>query len=304
MNIKNKIQISLGVCVFSALLLKVSLPAQNNSGQEIERFWIKKTHKNNSKNIIVCGDSRIYRGVSTEKLIASSGRKFTGINFGYSSAGYSEKYLDLALSKFDKDGEHKILILGITPHSLTKEACINEQLTGFLKMSNFEVNKKLYLYPVTEFFPARKPSEIKVTKNNYVQKFNADGWVASYKINANPEEALTSYKKTFSKYKVNSEVVNRFLVKIKEISSKKGITVIAFRPPTSVKMRRLEDEISGFDELYIRKQLKDMGVRWVTFNNSDYESYDGSHLHYKSAEKLSRQLGIILNIVLEQKEKP
>jgi hypothetical protein len=56
----------------------------------------------------------------------------------------------------------------------------------------------------------------------------------------------------------------------------------------------LEDSISGFDEYLIRERL-DSSITWLDFKNSDFISYDGSHLAENSARKLSRLIGDSFN---------
>jgi len=53
----------------------------------------------------------------------------------------------------------------------------------------------------------------------------------------------------------------------------------------------LENEISGFNEKEVKQRLNKIGVHWIMLKNEDYLSYDGSHLHYDSALKLSQLLG-------------
>ncbi len=77
------------------------------------------------------------------------------------------------------------------------------------------------------------------------------------------------------------------------------ISIIAFRPPSSIAMRNLEDSISGFDEEYIKRELEDMGVQWLDFREGDFNSYDGSHLHFESAKKLSILLRIEVSKLFE-----
>ena len=67
--------------------------------------------------------------------------------------------------------------------------------------------------------------------------------------------------------------------------SKAGIEVVDF---ASRLTEALEDSISGFNESDVRKRFEEVGGKWQELNNGDFESYDGSHLDYNSAEKLSK----------------
>lgn len=283
------------ISVFSALLLttlvKVSLPSQIDSAAEINLFWLQKTFQSEDKNVIVAGDSRIYRGVSTEALITETALDLKGANLGYSSAGFSKEYLDFVVSKFDKDSAQKYLLLGVTPHSLTLEAFKNEHWHQFKDYSKAEVWKMKYLNPLLSAFSPVKPSEVWTANNNsYHQVYHKDGWIASNKESATPQDGYESYKKTFSKYKVSDVAVSSFLQSIAMLQGS-GIKIVAFRPPSSTILRKLENQISGFDEAYMKTSLENLGVHWWHFEDDNYHAYDGSHLHYDSAKKFSQQLG-------------
>ena len=54
---------------------------------------------------------------------------------------------------------------------------------------------------------------------------------------------------------------------------------------------QLENEISGYNEEEIKQRFESSGGRWIEVKDYDFVSYDGSHLHYESAEKLSEIIG-------------
>jgi hypothetical protein len=72
--------------------------------------------------------------------------------------------------------------------------------------------------------------------------------------------------------------------------SQKGIMVLAFRPPVSEKMLELENELSGFDQRLFIEKFEECGGTWLNIKQSDYETYDGSHLNRDSAVKLSFEI--------------
>jgi len=286
-----KIRLTLVLSVLLVVILGSFRAKKSNTPERIERFWVLKTFQNSDKQIVVAGDSRVYRGVSTQAILESSGAAGKSYNFGYSSAGLSKQYLDFVVSKLEVTSADKILIIGITPHSLTDEAFKNSHFNKYKKLTKIEVLKKRYITAASKYVSPIKPSSFfKVEKNNYFQEYHNDGWVASAKQNSSHSEGLASYKKTFSKYQVNPFNVEAFLEQVKVIASK-GVKVIAFRPPSSEVLRALEDEVSGFDETYVKQRLKATGVDWLDFDDADFESYDGSHLHYNSAIKLSKKIG-------------
>lgn len=281
---------------FTCLLVaffRFNFKSQINVEQQEEAFWINKTFQSSNNQLLVAGDSRIYRGVSANVIIKTSGLNVKGYNLGYSSAGFSKQYLDFVISKFALSSKQKILLLGVTPHSLTAEAFRNDHFNQFYNLGRIEVFKKKYINKVLPYVTPVKPSQLLIKKNSYHQVYHRDGWIASNKLGVTHYNGYNSYKKTFSTYKVTSEEVSVFLNQVKEIK-KQGIAVFAFRPPSSKIVRDLEDQISGFDEHYVKKSLKKMGVFWFDFNDKDYYSYDGSHLEEQSALKFSAELGKII----------
>jgi len=305
MSATNKIWASLVVCAGLILVFKFLFREPVKNEQVIQEFWIEKTHSSQTFDVAICGDSRIYRGISPNQLEETLDGALKGINLGYSSAGYSDEYLDFAVSKLDKAAPHRILVLGVTPHSLTKEAFKNEHFHSFKDLGPFELFKTRYLSPVLTYFQVYKPSNvIRGSKETFLEDYHEDGWVASSRINADTSEALASYQKIFSGYQVEAAEVNSFLEKVSKLTAN-GVQVVAFRPPTTAAMRAMEDSLSGFDEAFVQAELQKRSVTWVELRPSDFESYDGSHLHHNSAKELSRIIGLRLKeLYLASSENP
>lgn len=275
--------------IFFIGLIKLFLPDPKQNKEESESFWSNKTHAPSTYDIVACGDSRIYRGISDD-IILTSKEKLSFLNLGYSSAGLSKDYLKFALSKFDSEANPKVLVVGITPHALTREAFNNYKLNFCLKFNDFEKFRFKFLSKYLKHIVPYKFQElINYKEKNYLQRYDKSGWVASNKLIQDSTFALKSYQNTFSKYQVISDDVISFTKNLNDIS-RSGIQVIAFRPPSTNQMVLLEDSISGFRESLIRDYL-DSSVLWLDFKNSDFKSYDGSHLNENSARKLSKLIG-------------
>ena len=258
------------------LLVKVFIPKPKKNIDFLNSFWSNKYHATNTFDIVACGDSRIFRGLSSD-LINPIWNNLSFLNFGFSSIGLSNDYLNLSLSKFNPLTKNKVLIVGVTPHSLTDEAFKNLILEEYNEIKLFDQFRYRYFSSISKLIYRIKPTELlKFKKNNYLERYNNNGWVASDKIIQDSTWALKSYGKTFNKYGVHKKQMVSFLESINRIS-KSGIHVIAFRPPSTQKMEILEDSISGFDENFIKENL-DSSVIWMDFNNADFISYDGSHL--------------------------
>ncbi|MGB0424030.1 MAG: hypothetical protein ACPGED_06905 [Flavobacteriales bacterium] len=272
-------------------VIKLVLPEPKENKELVEQFWVNKTFADSNYDVVVAGDSRVYRGVSIDHLTKGAGGELNGINIGYSSAGFSDEYLDFAVSKLNPESKNKTLLIGLTPHSLTLEAFKNEDLKEHLEVGAFDQFRYRNLSPFLGHFSPYNPLDL-VKRNdvNYQQEYNEDGWVASHYLRPDSSYALKSYTKVFSEYQVSDTAVTSFLSKIGEISSS-GIEVLVFRPPTTVAMRNLEDSLSGYNEAYVVRELEKMSIKHLGFDDSAFTSYDGSHLHQDAARKLSFALG-------------
>lgn len=310
---KNKIAISLLIALIVIIAIKFILPAHKSNIEITEEFWFEKTHNKSKKNIVVGGNSRIYRGVSITKMLGAVDKDLSGINLGYSSLGLSSEYLEFLKSKVDLNSDYKFIILGITPGSLTEKAAQNEHLHQYLDMGQSELIKTSFLKNYSNFSPYKPQELVNVFKkrNGYIEeekdyfsKYNPDGWVASYKFPFDSTEALSKYEIYYSPEDVvvSKIMVDSLISKIEEFVISE-ITVIAFRPPTTIQMEALENRLLKFDEALFKSKLIEAGGIWLDINSADFKSYDGSHLHYLSAEKLSVILGEKINQICISKGK-
>ncbi|NOQ73531.1 MAG: hypothetical protein GQ574_16110 [Crocinitomix sp.] len=281
--------------VLLVVCVKLFLPAPIKNTELRNEFWLRKTFASPDYDLVVGGDSRIYRGVSTTAINSELSPKLQAINLGYSSAGYDLEYLNFLVSRLNPAGK-RILVLGITPHSFTLEGAKNDLYHEHLDKGTFEVFKALYLSKYLKHFAPYKATELKVyvlngtSEEGYFEDFQADGWAHSHRL---PEDSLTAieiYQKLFTDYQVSDTLIFNFFNRISEIENS-GIEVIAFRPPTFELMTNVEDSLSGYNEAFMRNEMELRGCTWIDLNPAEFHTYDGSHLHYKSAEHLSKRIG-------------
>ncbi|MBD5647492.1 MAG: hypothetical protein HDQ89_07710 [Desulfovibrio sp.] len=286
--------------IITALLLIISfglfklyyLSVYSAHNQPIDKyFWIQKTHAKQIYDVIAVGDSRVYRGLSPAEMSKELGNVKIH-NFGYRSAGFGLSLIDAAVKKLRPTGE-KIIILGITPHSLTRTAATN---------SHFRECKAQFPYPtilryLEKFFGSHTT---RASVMNLFDKQNlesapyefahSDGW-AECIFPLNPEVGIPIYQKRFSKNKVDGHVTEALLKKVNELS-RSGYKVFGYRPPTFSQMEELENSCSGFDEGAFIRAFEAAGGQWIPLDDRfSFDSYDGSHLVGSSARKLSRELG-------------
>ena len=271
-----------------------------NDAYEFNRFWIEKTHGVGAQkfDVLICGDSRVYRGVSS-RVIAEKLTDYSVFNLSYSSGSYSDFMLDYIEKHLNKGAKQPILILGITPYSLTAKAAMDEHIRTELGRKKEEILEYRYFKSVKNHFEALNLNTImfktrEAPAAKYYQKYNYDeGWVASYKNPADPKAALTEYTRDFLNNKVSHELTTGLLHRISKWTDK-GFRVYGFRPPSTTEMVALETKLSGFNESDFVKEFERSGGKWINLDTKEYRSYDGSHLDENSAIKLSNTLGVFL----------
>lgn len=276
-----------------------SLDPLIQSKDDYNWFWTYKVHHKTKYDVILLGDSRLYRGVSPgamEKYLPN----YSILNFGFSSGGLNGRIFKEASLRFNKNSRKKIVVLAVTPFSLTEESATNEHFITELDRPPSEVYQRIHLRPILKFFKSITPKQFKksvIRKQKkpavcYYQKFYPDGWVASDKVPADPNTALKSYRKTFEKGQVVKDIQNDLFQQTKKWVNS-GVMVVAFRPPVAEKMLSLENELSGFEQAKFVSQFEHSGGKWIDIPiGEDYVSYDGSHLDSASAVHLSEILSL------------
>lgn len=288
--------------IFSTVLLSstltislaVFLPKPKNQAVMRDWFWFNKTFQQKDLLLIVGGDSRVYRGVSTASINSQLDEPIDAVNLGFSSAGYSQEYLDFLVKHFRENAPQKVLVLGVTPFSFSDEARKNEHLKGYTEQGRLEQWKALYLNPSLNLFEPRKVQDlIGLDSAAYSENYHEDGWMESDEIPGDSLKALRSYEHLFDNEKVTSDAIQIFMESIERLAEQ-GVLVIGFRPPTTPQMRQLENEKSGFKEREFRLLFEQAGGFWIDFKDEEFATYDGSHLRPTSAKKLSEEIGVFI----------
>lgn len=294
MRTEQKLPIALGLAIILIVCVKAFLPTPFKNRELQKEFWVSKTHVDEQFATVIGGDSRVYRGFATEVFEEQTGA--SAYNFGYSSAGWSSEYLNFLWSKLDTSSSKATLILGLSPHSFTDRGAKNEHFHTFTSLSDFEIFRGIELSKYLKHFSPYKPEELVKSalgipdETMYFEDFRSGGWVHSHKLPEDSTSAIPSYQKTFSENHVSSEMEAQFVHTVEAFIQDKHIRVIAYRSPTTNQMAGIEDSMSGFNETQLKGQLEAVGVEWIDFDNNRFRSYDGSHLHYEGALKLTQEL--------------
>jgi hypothetical protein len=272
---------------------------KNEEKYKSGHFWSHKTFAPAKFDIVILGDSRVYRGVSPEKMKEIlPGAEI--LNFAYSNGSLNPVIFNAAEEKLSQNRNKKIIVLGISANTVTGFSQGNEQYFQELTRPKEEVLERLYLNPVLYWFSATSPENLKnlfLQKKDssfYTNKYFLNGYVASEKFPVDTTEAIPYYEDDFSKFKVEGRYLQPLMEQV-AAWSQKGILVVAFRPPVSLSMQNLEDSVGMYNEELIKSGIQNSGGFWVDLNFSDYKTYDGSHLNIESANYLSEVLAKRIN---------
>ncbi|RMG70541.1 MAG: hypothetical protein D6722_08565 [Bacteroidetes bacterium] len=255
-----------------------------------------KTHHEGQYDLLVLGDSRVYRGVSPADM-SQALPGWRSFNLGYSSAGFGPLMYEEAARRLDPEGA-RVLVLGITPWSLTESAAQNAHLQQELARPLSERWQRRYVnYYLQDLAPTRPEALWQALRGTtpapaeyYYQTFDeAGGWMPSRLEPPQPRKALGPYRAEFRQEQVSPARVEALLDQVQTWVAE-GVSVYAFRPPTSPDMTALEDELSGLDMSALGRDIEAAGGIWLDIPG-EYPSYDGSHLPDSAARRFSRALG-------------
>lgn len=268
------------------------------------RFWAQKTFAPAAYDIVIMGDSRVYRGLSPESMKTQlPGLKI--LNFAYSNGGLNPELFEMAEKKISQKSRVKLIILGVSPNCITGYTQKNEQFRQEKNRSREDILERLYLNGMLYYFSATTPEAIrdqlkkKSTDSYYLNEYHANGYVASEKFPTDTLEAIPSYISDFTNYKVEERYVGKLIEQVNEWTIR-GIQVVGFRPPVSAPLRALEDTMGLFNEAALSARFTEAGGHWINFNPNRYQTYDGSHLNKASAVKLSEDLAKEIRFVISE----
>lgn len=288
-------------CVFVLLLLAPTLlavgalrPSGARSGVPQAVFFEQKVVWADRYDLVVLGDSTVYRGISPVALEEGLGRKCRVANFGFSGVGYSSIYLQAGRELLAPDAVAPTLLLAVTPHSLLEDAAAASGFTECWGDGRWVNWGKVLSGQVVEFF---EPLDLGAVKRllrgealtGYRVHYHRDGWAETRVSGRDPEKHLESAHRLFAGQHISERLVSGLASTIAEWRAA-GIAVFLFRPPVGEAYRRMES-MTGFDERAVKKRLSAVGGVWLAVDETAYECYDGVHLAAPQAVELSRELG-------------
>jgi hypothetical protein len=262
-----------------------------------KKYWADKLAWRRCADLVAAGDSRVYMGISPAVIE----RHLPGarvVNFGFSAVGYSPDYLAAVERVLDGSAAERIILLGVTPHSLTPNACRRSGFTDTRERATRQDATCLELEARFGRFFERVPLDDTVdrmlgvrTAGQYLTRYHADGWMEILRAHRDPELAIRLWEGDPKVHDnpVDPNVVQRLVAAVRRWTAA-GIRVYGFRPPISAAMCRIEQTLAPFDEAAFVRRFQAAGGRWIDVAPERYPTYDGHHLHRDVAVRLSGDL--------------
>ena len=269
------------VAILTSILLVVagSLRPPPSVTRDVESMsmWLRKSQWGAEFDVVAGGDSRVSCAVSPAAMQPALGRYRIG-NFGFLGNAWEPNYLRALERLLDPKSAQKILLLGITPLSLTPRASRDNGFVRTQTMHPLEVELELRLSGLLHFLRPLNLTDIrnKITggKRGYRVTLYPDGWMAQTRFPNDKTAELERYRRLFVDNQVDPERVDE-LIEAVEKWSDEGIRVFGFRPPSTVAMVGLEDSESGFDERELVARFEAAGGTWLPWDGREYISHDG-----------------------------
>ncbi|MFH0758053.1 MAG: hypothetical protein V2B15_12265 [Bacteroidota bacterium] len=258
------------------------------------RYWVAKSSNTRQYPVLFGGDSRVFRGISPDQFEQGM-YGYEAFNYAYWSNGMGRIYLEGLEQKMDKHSDLKMIVLGVSPHSLTPRGADCGHYKTEMGRTKEQVLQQRYLSRLQEVFATYEALELiekvmgRDKPSNYRIIYHPDGWVESWWLQPDTSYSARFYEEIFTGNRVSEEVIAGLLGYVEKWTAM-GIHVAGFRPPTSHTIMQMEEERGGFDEAVFVERFTRAGGIWIHFPPDRYQTFDGNHLEHQSAARLSADL--------------
>ncbi len=221
-----------------------------------DRLWSDKAHWHAVADVVLAGDSRTAIGLSPAEMAAH----LEGVrirNFGFEAVDFSPQYLKAVEEVLDPASLHKMIVLGVTPLSLTGSAKVKNGFAANLAVPKAGLPGRLldHLQWHLRRMDTADLHGFFLHRTNSYAEYHEDGWVARWQVRDSLQGTLDGYRKLFDGNLVDAEIRDGVLRQVGEWT-RRGIRVYGFRPPTCREMVDLETAISGFDETAFVRRVR------------------------------------------------
>jgi len=264
-------------------------------------FYINKVHAPAEFDLVLCGNSRVLRGISTESMKPSlPGARI--LNLGISGACLTPQMYGEIEDKLDGSGTSKAVLLGVEPGTIEQYSSSNSKLNIELGRSEEAIFLALHAGPILRWFEPAHPTAFinrvslqirgpTTAQPLYHCEYHRDGWAASFRVPESREHIVGILRNEHgSEVDLGPRIPLPYecgLYDQVERWTALGVRVFGVRVPTNESIRDYENARYDFNEVSVAVQFEKAGGIWIRVNPDNFHCYDGSHLHKDSAIKFS-----------------
>lgn len=295
--------------VVLALLLIIGmglLRPDRTAGMYPREYWAKKIAWRHCADMVLTGDSRVLMALSPVVMQEKFPNKRIR-NYAFGGNWYSVEYLEAVERVLIPDTQEKIIVMGITPNSLSEKADEEGNFIELSDLSKKDIYFDIHFAPLVYFFEpmsfrdAAQGMFPNLAETHTVKDYKVNGWVGVHKTPAEGRNELKRYRKIYEKRKVSDKTIGIVMDYVTKWTHS-GIRIYGFIAPSCRDMVALEEEMSGFNEAEFVDAFRATGGVWIDIDPGCYESFDGSHLQDHAALKFSGDLALRIYEIEQIKE--
>ena len=258
-------------------------------------------------DVLLAGNSRVTVGLAPSEM-ASSLPGLRIANFGFDGNAFTQEYLSAIESKLRKGSGDKIVVLGITPMTLTERAA---RQNGFFEETHRSLDERYlarHMPWLLDFFTRFNPRMALMlvrgsATGSEFWRGHQDGWAAQGMEPANLDGQVRFLRANARDrtLPISLPMQGHLFTTVRRWQAA-GIATFAFHPPITPDLAQEEARASGFEQTKFISAFIAAGGKWIEINDQKYRTFDGGHLEESSARQLSRDIAAIIAGRLQNKQ--
>ncbi|MFW5831780.1 MAG: hypothetical protein ACOCVA_05990, partial [Prolixibacteraceae bacterium] len=158
MNQSTKIRTTLLIAAIFTAAFSLVIP-EDAEDVKRELFWSRKTFAPPVYDVVLLGDSRLYRGLSPDAMKPHL-PDLKILNFGYSNGGLNPTMFEAAEEKLAENNKPKIIVLGISANTVTGYSADNQHFLQERNRPREQLIERLYLHTLRQWLPSTSPRKL------------------------------------------------------------------------------------------------------------------------------------------------
>lgn len=272
---------------------------QDSAATPLERTELLTARR--CADCVWAGDSRTGAIIGARQRIDAGLLPARTKNFSFPLARFTDGYLDAIEDLLDPAAADAVIVLGITPHGLTRtaqsEGWFERRVSQrrFTRLLGFELPAPMRIDQLASwpFEAGAAAVDASVSADAPADK------AALPDSQARSRRELAWYRRTFAEIHVSTARIDAVLERVRTWSQR-GIRVYGLRPPASTAAVAVE-AASGFDQASFARRFASAGGVWIELPIRDWPTTDAMHLTKRAAAEV---LGEVARVIAGDESSP